>query len=245
MTTNNETIKKNEAVKEFLAEFLEKLEIERKITLHREKILKKKNKMNRLAREIVHLESINLGMQSIKNIKFESVDNIDSVKKLKKAELFFSKTYFKFLENFKFSYCTSKISPDFLTYADIEIQLDAFDRKALDLLHRGCSLEGKEASWVIINLRNLNEWYFIDKKIEADFYKSRALELIRHAQPILDHSVYEKILGNLIVLILTVGTAFVYNKAVNGHFLFFQKTDSAKQLDTISQTVAAVKYLSP
>jgi len=63
------------------------------------------------------------------------------------------------------------------------------------------------------------------------------------------HRGYKKLLGNLILLILTLGIAFIINKfiinkALNDHFLFFQKTDSAKQLDGISQLVSE-NYLSP
>ncbi len=236
-TDNN----KNGAVKEFLADFLGKLELERKITLHREKILKKQNKMNRLARTIVYLESINLGIQAIKNIQFESVDNIDSVKKLKKAELLFSGPYyvnhFKFLENFKFSYCTSQIHSDFLTYADIEIQLDTFDKKAIDLLHRGYKSAGTEASWVVLNLRNLNQWFFKEKIIDYDDYRSRALEIINQSRSVLEqHWGYKEFLGNLVLLIL--GIPCVINKIVNGHFLFFQKPNCSEQLNKLNQAVA-------
>jgi hypothetical protein len=40
------------------------------------------------------------------------------------------------------------------------------------------------------------------------------------------------------LVILTLGTAFIINKAVNGQFLFSQKTDSAQKLDDLTQTVS-------
>ena len=80
---------------------------------------------------------------------------LNSVKILRETELLFLKT--DSLSEFKFPDYQSNISPDFLIYADIEIQLDVLDKKALELLHRGHTLVGTEASWVVLFLRNSNQ----------------------------------------------------------------------------------------
>lgn len=167
---------------------------------------------------------------------FKSVHDFDSVKKFREAELFFSKN--DVLKDFKFPEYQSHINPAFLMYVEIEIQLDALDKKALELLHCGYKSAGEEASWIVFNLRNLNQWFFQENRIDFDDYRSRSIEVIHQNRSKLDqHRGYKKLLGNLILLILTLGTAFIVNKAFNGHFLFFQKTDSAEQLDNLNQTV--------
>lgn len=182
------------------------------------------------------------GINRIKNIQFKSVDDLDSVKKLRETELFFLKT--DALKEFKFQDYKLQINPIFLIYAEIEVQLDIVDRKALDLLYRGYSLTGKEVRWIVIDLRNLNNWYFNEKKIDYDFYKSRSLKYIHDAQSLSNHSVYKKILANVLLLVLTLGTAFVFNRAINGHFLFFQKTVGAEQFDAISKILLTANPLS-
>lgn len=246
MTIHTENNKKTEAIKEFLSEFIKEFELERQVTLHDKKVLEKQKnpKQTRIGLKVVHLEAIKLGIKTLNSIQFESVDNVNSIKNLKKAELFFSAPYyvnhFKFLEDFKFSYCLSQITPNFLTYADIEIQLDAFDKKAIDLLHRGYKSAGTEASWVVISLRNLNQWYFQEEKINYYDYKLRALEIIHEARPLLEqHYDYKELLANLVLLILIIGIPlFIANKAVNGHFLFFQKPNCSEPLDKLNQTVS-------
>ena len=140
----------------------------------------------------------------------------------------------------------AKYSSVLLAYADIEIQLDVLFKKSADLFYRGHHLAGNEAKGLVFDLKNLNRWYFKEKRMDYDEYQSKALRIIQKAKPELEkHRGYKKLLGNLVVLILTLGTAFIINKALNGHYLFFQKTDSAKQLDKISQTLDSVSDLLP
>lgn len=181
------------------------------------------------------------GIVILEKIPFQSVDDFISVKKLREIELFFSKN--DVLKDFKFPAYQSHINPAFLMYVEIEIQLDAFDRKALDLLHRGYKSAGEEASWIVFNLRNLNQWFFQENRIDYDDYRFRSIEIIHQNRSELDqHRGFKKILGNLILLIVTLGTFFIANKAVNGHFLFFQKTNSAEKLDQLEQTVHRIHH---
>lgn len=182
------------------------------------------------------IENLKEGIRILKAIQFKSVDDLVSVKRLREAELFFSKNDVS--KDFKFPEYQSHINPAFLMYVEIEIQLDALDKKALELFHRGYKSAGEGASWIVFNLRNLNQWFFQENRIGYDDYRSRTIEVIHQNRSELDqHRGYKKLLGNLILLILTLGTAFIVNKAFNGHFLFFQKTDSAEQLDNLNQTV--------
>lgn len=182
------------------------------------------------------INNLKVGIEILEGIQFKSVDDLDSVKRLRKAELWFLNN--DVIKDFTFSEYKSQINSTFLTYVDIEIQLDAFDKKALDLLQRDYKSAGTEASWVVLTLRNLNEWYFQEKLIDYDTYRSKALEAINQSRPILEqYRGYKKLLGNLALLIF-IGIPFIVNKAVNGHFLFFQKTNSSEQLDKLNQTVS-------
>lgn len=186
--------------------------------------------------------ALNKGIHTLERLKFTSVDDLDSVTKLRESELFFLKT--DGLKEFKFPDYKSEIEPTFLIYAGIEIQLDALLKKANDLFCRGFSDAGNTAHKLIFDLKELNRTYSQEKKHEK--YKFIANNIIDEARPILaQHRGCKKILGNLTLLILTLGTAFIVNKTINGHFLFFQKTDSAKQLDELSQILAGEKHLLP
>jgi hypothetical protein len=185
------------------------------------------------------LDSLNIGTSTLSNLikQFKSVDDLNSVKKLRQTELLFFKT--DSLSEFKFPDYQSNISPDFLIYADIEIQLDALDKKALELLHRGHTLAGTEASWVVLTLRNLNQWYFQEKKINYFEYKTNVLAVFDEARPILEqHRGCKKILTNLAVLISTLGIAFIVNKCINNRYLFFPETKSSELLTQLEHRVS-------
>ncbi len=235
---------KNDAIKKFVADFLEKLKTEKAITISRKEILEKQRKFNRAGYEVVHLEVINLGIKRLKNIQFKAIDNINSVRKLKEAEAFFSNAHyaskhFKCTENFKFSYCTSKIDPYFLVYADIEIQLDALFDKANDLFRKEFNSEGNKLHELIFDFKKINYAYFKTNEITYEDYKFRALSIIDEARQIIKQNRgYKALLGNILVLILTLGTALIINKAISGHFLFFQKVNNSEQLDKLNQTLS-------
>lgn len=182
------------------------------------------------------IKSIKEGIRILEAIQFKSVIDLVSIKKLRETELFFAKN--DVLKVFKFLEYQSQINPALLIYVEIEIQLDNFDRKALALLHRGYNVAGTEASWIVFNLRNLNQWFFQENRINYDDYRSRAIQIITQNRSQLDqHRGYKKILGNLILLIITLGTVFIANKAINGDFFFFQKTESSKQLNQLEQMI--------
>lgn len=236
-TLNNE---KTENIKESLAGLLNQLKWE-------------KNKFN----EVVEfaggglplpfyfdIDSINKGITTLEKLKFASVDELDSVKKLRGAELFFLKI--DGLKAFKFPDYKLQINPMLLTYADIDLQLDALSKQAEELFQRNPNVAAWEAKYLIFDFRNLNRWYFEEKKIDCEEYKSRALHIIDETRPVLEHHLgFKEILVNLLLLVATLGIALSINKVVNGHFLFFQKNYGAKQLDEISKTLTAAKHLSP
>ncbi|MES2142685.1 MAG: hypothetical protein V4471_07395 [Pseudomonadota bacterium] len=64
------------------------------------------------------------------------------------------------------------------------------------------------------------------------------MSVILTLQPELDkHRGYKQILGNLLILICTLGTGQLINKAYTGNFLFFKKTDSSKHIDKVSHMI--------
>ena len=101
---------------------------------------------------IGELKSLNKGIHALINLNadFESVDDLDSVKKLKETELFFLKTVG--LKEFKFPDYKSQINPIFLMYVDIELQLDSLEKKSNDLIYRGHKLASSEAKHIVKQL---------------------------------------------------------------------------------------------
>ncbi len=188
------------------------------------------------------MEALNDGIRALENTQFASVDDFGSVKELVEVEQLFSQTYR--LNNFCFPDYKSYIHPALLAYVEIEVQLDNLEMKAYDLAYRGHRLAASEAANVVFQLRGLNGWYFGKRKIEYNDYQANALRIINESRSVLEqHRGYKQILGNVIVLILTLGTGFIIHKAISGHFLFFNQTDSAKQIDALSQTVIAYQPL--
>ena len=242
MRIDIENNKKNEAIKEFLATLLEKLKEEKNSIQYKKNIFEKQNRYRRISQAYFYLELIDLGMKHLKNIQFESIDNIDSVRKLKEAEAFFSKysNYFTCLKNVEFSECTSKINAQFLIYADIEVQLDALFDKANDLFHQQFNAEGDAIHELVFDFKRINRAYFKTNEIQYEEYKLRALFIMDKAKLILveqDYR-YKMLFANILLLILTLGTAFILNKAINGHFLFFQKINNSEQLVKLNQTLS-------
>lgn len=182
------------------------------------------------------MEILNDGIQALENILFASVDDFASVKELVELKQLFTQTYL--LKRFYFPDYRPHINPALLTYAEIEVQLETLEMKALDLYRRGHQLAATEVKSVVLELRYLNQWYFSEKKIDYDNYKARAFKIINESRPVLEkHRGYKQILLNLILLILTIGVIFLFHKTVSGDFLFFKQTESAKQLDKLEQVV--------
>ncbi|MCZ6914123.1 MAG: hypothetical protein O7C59_06470 [Rickettsia endosymbiont of Ixodes persulcatus] len=182
------------------------------------------------------MEVLNDGIKALENILFASVDDFTSVKELIEIEQLFTQTYL--LKRFYFPDYRHHINPALLTFAEIEVQLDTLEMKALDLDHRGHKSAATEVKSVVSNLRALNQWHFSEKKIDGYDYKARALQTINESRPVLEtHRGYKQILGNLCLLILTAFLIFLINKACTGNFLFFNLTESAKQLNALGQTI--------
>ncbi len=190
------------------------------------------------------IKDLKEGIRILEAIQFKSVDDLNSVKKLRAAELFFSTK--PILNIYAFPNYTSKVNPVFLAYVDIEIQLEGLFKKSQCLFYRRHHSAGNAAERLFFDLTALNHWYFNEKTMDYGDYRSKALTMIQRARPDLaQHRGCKKILGNLSLLIFTLGSAFVLNKCVSGHYLFFQQTESEKQLDKISQVVDSVRDLLP
>lgn len=174
--------------------------------------------------------------------QIRSLDNLNSVKRLRQAELFFLNNYE--LRIFTFPSYASQIDPLLIDCANLEIAIDAFDNKAKDLLKRGHETAAINANWIVFVIRLLIKVSIKnkDKKINNFNYKDHALGEILKARPILEqHRGWKKIIANLILLITTLGTAHICNKIFNNHYLFFRETESAKQLNQIEQKVSNLR----
>jgi hypothetical protein len=118
------------------------------------------------------------------------------------------------------------------------IQLKMLENKAEILRVRNHILAYCKAANIVQLLLSLHQDYFIEKKIDYKTYKEKSLDIINEERPELDkHRGYKKILGNLLILICTLGTGQLINKACTGNFLFFKKTDSSKHIDKVSHTI--------
>ena len=123
-------------------------------------------------------------------------------------------------------------------YCQINLQLDELKNKAENLRDRNYTQDSEQATTIVNALRNLNRDYFIEKKIDYKIYKEKSLAIINQERSELDkHRGYKQILGNLLILILTLGTAQLINKACNDKFLFFNSTDSSKKLDNLNKII--------
>lgn len=223
MSKNNK--KKNKALEKSLAQLLRQLK-EAKI---------EEAKWGPHARP-GNFEILNEGIKALENIQFLSCNHFASVKELMEIEQYFLKS--DTLRCFHFPDYKSDIDPDLLIHVEMDVQLDTLEMKANDLSYRGHKLAANEAKSVVYDLRYLNFLFFAKQQLEYEDYKHRTLQIINNSRPVLEkHRGCKKILGNLIVFILTAGTAFLIHKALQGHFLFFKQTDSAKQIDALTQTI--------
>ncbi len=221
---------KNQLVEESFARLLRQL---KEAKLH---------KINCVCIRLSQFESLNEGIRNLENIQFASVEDFGSVKEILEIEQFFLRS--DTLKRFCFPAYRPFINPSLLTYVEIEVLLDTLEMKAEDLRCSGHRLAASEAKSLVFELRNLNRWHFSEEKIDYLDYKTRALQRINESRPILEqHRGYKELIGNLFLLILTAGTAFLINKACTGHFLFFKQTESAKQINVLTQTIDAYPLL--
>ncbi|EDP45928.1 hypothetical protein RICGR_1333 [Rickettsiella grylli] len=134
---------------------------------------------------------------------------------------------------------------DLSTFQKIAIQLDKLENKAKNLYDRGAILAYCKATNIVRLLRDLNHRCFTEKKIDSKTYKEKAFDIISQERLVLDkHRGYKQILGNLLILITTLGMGQLINKGCTGNFLFF-KTDSAKHIDTLSNIIDKIELTSP
>lgn len=238
MTTENN--KKTETIKKSLNDLLVKLEHRKqRIATSKSYIYIDDKTVSVFPRDRLELLDIATSLLSCLIEQFHSVDDLNSIKKLRETELYFLNN--KYLKKFTFPQYASQIDFILLTYADVEIELDTFDEKAKELLRRGHKKAGTQASWVVFVVRELIKFHFQEDKNNNFDYKANALAVINEAKPELEqHRGCKKILGNLLLLILTLGTAHIANKMVNNHFLFFRETDSSKKLKQLEQTVSTL-----
>ncbi|WP_218814700.1 hypothetical protein [Rickettsiella endosymbiont of Dermanyssus gallinae] len=137
------------------------------------------------------------------------------------------------------------INPEKLIYTQIEMQLAKLENKAKSLRAYDHILAYCKATNIVLILRDLNRDYFLEKKIDYKTYKEKSFDIINQQRPELDkHRGYKQVLGNLLILIATLGIGQLLNKACTGNFLFF-KTDSAKHIDTLSNMIEKMEFTCP
>ena len=229
---------KTEAVLASLAALLEKLREEKRKTHVPIKGLA--ISPLRCHKDAIVLDEAVLALERLQSLPINSLQFVQCL--VKTQQLFRNSSV---LNTYPLPDFRSVMDPKILMYADIDRQLSRLARKSSNLYHRGHHVAADAANGLIFDLRELNHFYFEAKQLDATHYQFLALMCIEDYQPELaQHRGCKKIVGNLSLLIFTLGIAFIVNKCVSGRYLFFQKTDSVKQLDEISQAVNSAVGLS-
>lgn len=228
---SSENNQKTDEIKKSLATLLEQLRVEKgKANVYMEGLAKSSLQCHR------DIQAFDKGIHALESLQALSINSLQFVKRLRKINRFFlsSSTLHVYpLPDFR-----SVIHPKLLIYANLDRELDQLEKKSRDLACRGHRLAAIEANAIVHNLRNVNCWYFEEEKFDYAHYRYVALSIINQGRSELEkHRGYKRLLGNLTVLIFTLGGAFIVNKALNGHYLFFEKTDSAKQLDEVKVSI--------
>lgn len=205
------------------------------------------------ARIMYNIDSINEGinaLESIQSIPIDSLqyddvqcDDVQFIKQLINIEQLF--IHSSLLQMYSFPKFREIINPPALVYAEIDLQLDALENKAKNLLDRGNTLESSEISNTVFSLRKLNRVYFIKGKIDYTTYKERSLALIKKEQPELEKDLnYPQISENLLILIDALGKEPFLNKVQTELFLFFKQPDDKgpKQIETPNEAISSVSF---
>lgn len=171
----------------------------------------------------------------IKTINSISDDDLKIAKKLLELEEIFMNS--STLENYKLPNFWLMMNFYTLMYAGIENEIDKLQNKTKNLIERSQFKAAEEIFEMCLALRNLDKEYLNEEKFDCDTYKTKALGIINeHRHELNKHRGCKQILGNLLILIATLGVAQLANKAINGKFLFF-KTDSAQKIESFINTL--------
>lgn len=130
-------------------------------------------------------------------------------------------------------------------FQKIDLQLAKLENKAENLRDRTHILAFNKIENIVNFLRKESYKYFVEKKIAYMDYKANSLNIIKEERSELDkHRGYKQILGNLPLLIFTLGTAQLVKKTcTGGNFLFFT-TDSSTYVDQLADTLKEVEFNS-
>jgi hypothetical protein len=204
------------------------------------------HKMNRIKRQMSHhytdkyegIMAFECGMYLISYDLLLAMSEYEYLKRLVFVESFFSEnTYLKSYVCFSANQFVSPKQLRLLTAARIEYQLEVLQNHCKDLSNP--NTDSVHLLKTIQSLINLTKVHFQENSPKGDIdYKKRAMAIIdKEIRPnikMIDN--YKVILANLILLISTLGTAFLLNKMVNDHF-FFAQNPARRQTEQIRQLI--------
>ncbi len=197
---------------------------------------------------IMLMTRVSKAMKNTRDVRnlFTSVENLDSVDALVAVKALLKlQQHINNLDLCIFPSYKGLIKPEILAYAKIEIQLDLLKEKVKNLYERNYSAAASAINEINADLHQLNKQFFVEKVINADEYKIKALENINKHKPILEkHRNYNYIIANLILAVLTLGTALLAHKVTYGSFLFFNQTDSSYKVAALNQVIENAKLNS-
>lgn len=177
------------------------------------------------------------GITLLEKNNFLSCENFQSVKYLIEVENYLKK-YFK--KSIYFSGFRKLILKDVLIHAEIEIKLDALKGDADVLYKNDCKLQLEYNALInsINRIRKFNKEHFIDKSYDYQSYQAKVLDVILQNKNCFKRNVsFNALLLNFIAFFLTGGLAFIVNKAVNGHLLFFNNKDISKKINELENKI--------
>jgi hypothetical protein len=128
-------------------------------------------------------------------------------------------------------------------------QLEVMQEKSWELRNRGFTVAADAADVLVQTSRNHSADYF-GNQIDYTMLKRNSEQAIHLAKPELEkHRGWKRLLMNLALCIAGLGVFYVaaglIHKAVKGHFLFFNETDSIEKLHKLGQALQSIQPIQP
>jgi hypothetical protein len=115
------------------------------------------------------------------------------------------------------------------------------EQKAAQLREADFNDEADAADTLLNRLHEEINTYLNNPSINiADFKNNCRPHITAATQALETHPGWKEILGNLLIGILSLGTAFVLNKAFTGDFLFFNQNDASNKVCDLDAAIEAV-----
>lgn len=183
-----------------------------------------------------NFSAIGGAIKILESIKSMPVDSLLFAKKLVEIEYIFKGS--STLKNYNVPDFIEVVSGEILVYAAIDREIDILEAKSKELYKREEWDAYNKSNCIVDLLRKFSKVYFIHKNMSLENYKREAMDIINSRRHELDkHRGCKQILGNLLILISTLGTAHLVKLITTGNIAFFHDTDSSKKIDKLINVI--------